>query len=121
MLHPLREFDAKFPSRLANAEDIWRIMTVALACKFFTCELRLGCKKGVPSCALIIAEHVVIVCWSRAATAPVGTALFSLRGNRQREKPRSCSSCIGLSFPFCYALLGKAAYDLDAGHQGFPR
>ena len=32
------------------------------------------------------------------------------------EKPGLCSSCIGLGFLFCYALLGKAAYDLNAGH-----
>ena len=62
MLDPLREFDANFLSGLANAEDVWRIRTVALACKFFTSELWLSGKKDVPSCTLIIAEHVVIVC-----------------------------------------------------------
>ncbi len=65
MLDPLREFDANFLSRLTNAEDIWRIRTVVLACKFFTCELRLSGKKGIPSSALVIAEHNVIVCRNR--------------------------------------------------------
>lgn len=30
--------------------------------------------------------------------------------------PVLCSSCIGLGFLFCYALPGKAAYDLNASH-----
>jgi hypothetical protein len=38
------------------------------------------------------------------------------RSWRPSHEAGLCLSCIELGFPFCYALFGKAAYDLNACH-----